>query len=55
MGLSGDDLLVGDVVTIEPGVYRKGFGGIRLEDLGGRPRGRLRRPHELPVRPRDPA
>jgi Xaa-Pro aminopeptidase len=34
MGLSGDDLLVGDVVTIEPGVYRKGFGGIRLEDLG---------------------
>jgi Xaa-Pro aminopeptidase len=34
MGLAGDDLLVGDVVTIEPGVYRKGFGGIRLEDLG---------------------
>jgi Xaa-Pro aminopeptidase len=34
MGLAGDDLMVGDVVTIEPGVYRKGFGGIRLEDLG---------------------
>ena len=34
LGLAGDDLLVGDVVTIEPGVYRKGFGGIRLEDLG---------------------
>jgi Xaa-Pro aminopeptidase len=33
MGLSGDDLVPGDVVTIEPGVYRKGFGGIRLEDL----------------------
>jgi Xaa-Pro aminopeptidase len=33
MGLSGDDLVAGDVVTIEPGVYRKGFGGIRLEDL----------------------
>jgi Xaa-Pro aminopeptidase len=33
MGLAGDDLVVGDVVTIEPGVYRKGFGGIRLEDL----------------------
>jgi Xaa-Pro aminopeptidase len=34
LGLAGDDLLAGDVVTIEPGVYRKGFGGIRLEDLG---------------------
>jgi Xaa-Pro aminopeptidase len=33
MGMVGDDLLAGDVVTIEPGVYRKGFGGIRLEDL----------------------
>ena len=33
MGLAGDDLVAGDVVTIEPGVYRKGFGGIRLEDL----------------------
>jgi Xaa-Pro aminopeptidase len=33
MGLAGDDLIAGDVVTIEPGVYRKGFGGIRLEDL----------------------
>lgn len=26
-------LRVGDVVTVEPGVYREDFGGIRLEDL----------------------
>ena len=33
MGRLGDDLLVGDVVTVEPGCYRRGFGGCRLEDL----------------------
>ena len=26
-------LQAGDVVTIEPGVYRRGFGGLRVEDL----------------------
>jgi Xaa-Pro aminopeptidase len=33
MGRVGDDLVVGDVVTVEPGLYRSGFGGLRLEDL----------------------
>jgi Xaa-Pro aminopeptidase len=34
LGLLGHDPLVaGDVVTIEPGLYRPGFGGVRLEDL----------------------
>ena len=33
LGRSGDDLLVGDVITLEPGTYRQGYGGVRLEDL----------------------
>lgn len=32
-GTSRADLRPGDVVTIEPGLYRVGFGGMRIEDL----------------------
>ncbi len=33
MGRTGHDLVPGDVITIEPGLYRSGYGGLRLEDL----------------------
>ena len=33
LGRSPDTLRAGDVVTLEPGCYRRGFGGCRLEDL----------------------
>lgn len=34
-GLSQNDavLMAGDVIAIEPGCYRQGFGGVRLEDI----------------------
>jgi Xaa-Pro aminopeptidase len=33
MSRVGDDLVAGDVIAIEPGLYRSGLGGVRLEDI----------------------
>jgi Xaa-Pro aminopeptidase len=33
LGRLPDVLVAGDVITLEPGCYRRGFGGCRLEDL----------------------
>jgi Xaa-Pro aminopeptidase len=30
---SRDELIPGDVITLEPGLYRQGYGGVRVEDL----------------------
>lgn len=33
LGRASDDLVTGDVIAVEPGCYRPGFGGCRLESL----------------------
>jgi Xaa-Pro aminopeptidase len=33
LDLKGPELLAGDAVTIEPGLYRRDLGGVRVEDM----------------------
>ena len=33
LDMRGPVLLVGDVVTVEPGLYRRDVGGVRVEDM----------------------
>ncbi|MDP9386054.1 MAG: M24 family metallopeptidase [Actinomycetota bacterium] len=33
LGRASDELVAGDVIAVEPGCYRRGFGGCRLESL----------------------
>jgi Xaa-Pro aminopeptidase len=33
LDLTGGELVAGDVIAVEPGCYRQGYGGVRLEDL----------------------
>ena len=33
LDLGGPELLLGEALTIEPGLYRRDLGGVRLEDM----------------------
>jgi Xaa-Pro aminopeptidase len=49
LGPSGKDLVAGKVLTIEPGLYCPGIGGVRLEDIGAVTRKGFRRFTKFPT------
>ena len=53
LGMAGhDELVAGDVLAVEPGLYRSGYGGCRLEDLVLVTENGAETLTQLPVRPR---